>query len=157
METISRKRITMIARKPKNIFVQGAIAASFIGDSIQKHQTQTEIGGHSIFLGQVRADLVDGKKVSAIEYTAYEELALEKMHSIRENIFDKYNLVCMHVYHSLGVVAAGEICLFVFTSSAHRKDAIEACNETVEKIKAELPVWGKELFDDETYQWKENK
>ena len=147
----------MIARKPKNIFVQGAIAASFIGDSIQKHQTQTEIGGHSIFLGQVRADLMDGKKVSAIEYTAYEELALEKMHFIRENIFAKYNLVCMHVYHSLGVVAAGEICLFVFTSSAHRKDAIEACNETVEKIKAELPVWGKELFDDETYQWKENK
>jgi Molybdopterin converting factor, large subunit len=147
----------MTGRKPKNIFVQGAIASSFIADSIQKHQTQTEIGGHSIFLGQVRADLINGKKVLAIEYTAYEDLAMEKMHSIRENIFAKYNLVCMHVYHSLGVVAAGEISLFVFTSSAHRKDAIEACNETVEKIKSELPVWGKELFDDESYQWKENK
>ena len=63
----------------------------------------------------------------------------------------------MHIYHSLGKVAAGEICLFVFTSSAHRKAAIEACNETVERIKAELPVWGKELFADETYQLKENK
>lgn len=157
MEKISHKRITMTGRKPKNIFVQGAIASSFIADSIQKHQTQTEIGGHSIFLGQVRADLINGKKVLAIEYTAYEDLAMEKMHSIRENIFAKYNLVCMHVYHSLGVVAAGEISLFVFTSSAHRKDAIEACNETVEKIKSELPVWGKELFDDESYQWKENK
>lgn len=157
MEKISYKRITMTGRKPKNIFIQGSIAASFIGESIQKHQTQTDIGGHSIFLGQVRADVIDGKKISAIEYTAYEELAMEKMHSIRENIFAKYNLVCMHVYHSLGVVAAGEICLFVFTSSAHRKDAIDACNETVEKIKAELPVWGKELFDDQTYQWKENK
>ena len=52
-------------------------------------------------------------------------------------------------------VAAGEICLFVFTSSAHRKAAIEACNETVERLKAELPIWGKELFADETYQWKE--
>jgi molybdopterin synthase catalytic subunit len=147
----------MTGRKPKNIFVQGAIASSFIANSIQKHQTQTEIEGHSIFLGQVRADLINGKKVLAIEYTAYEDLAMEKMHSIRENIFAKYNLVCMHVYHSLGVVAAGEISLFVFTSSAHRKDAIEACNETVEKIKSELPVWGKELFEDEIYQWKENK
>ena len=56
----------------------------------------------------------------------------------------------------LGKVAAGEISLFVFTSSAHRKAAIDACKETVERIKAELPVWGKELFEDETYQWKEN-
>jgi molybdopterin synthase catalytic subunit len=54
-------------------------------------------------------------------------------------------------------VAAGEICLFVFTSSAHRKPAIDACTETVERIKAELPVWGKELFEDAGYQWKENK
>ena len=157
METTACKTIVMTERKPRNIFVQGPIAASFIGDSIQKHNTKTEIGGHSIFLGQVRADTIDEKKVSAIEYTAYEEMALEKMHSIREEIFAKYPLTCMHVYHSLGKVAAGEICLFVFTSSAHRKAAIDACNETVERIKAELPVWGKELFADETYQWKENK
>lgn len=146
----------MTERKPKNIFVQGAIDTSFIGESIQKHHTKTEIGGHSIFLGQVRADSKEGKKVLAIEYTSYEEMALDKMHSIREAIFAKYDLTCMHVYHSLGKVAIGEICLFVFTSSAHRKAAIEACSETVERIKAELPVWGKELFEDETYQWKEN-
>lgn len=147
----------MTERKPKNIFVQGAIAASFIGESIQKHNTKTEIGGHSIFLGQVRADIINEKKVSLIEYTTYEELALEKMHGIREEIFAKYDLTCMHVYHSLGKVAAGEISLFVFTSSEHRKAAIAACNETVEKIKSELPVWGKEIFDDETYHWKENR
>lgn len=147
----------MTERKFKNIFIHGPIAASFIGDSIQKHSSKTEIGGHSIFLGQVRADMIDEKKVSAIEYTSYEEMALEKMHSIREKIFSKYDLTCMHVYHSLGKVAAGEICLFVFTSSAHRKVAFDACNETVERIKAELPVWGKELFTNETYQWKENK
>ncbi|HEX7904640.1 MAG TPA: molybdenum cofactor biosynthesis protein MoaE [Chitinophagaceae bacterium] len=144
-------------RKPKNIFVQGAIPPSFIADSIQKHSTQTTIGGHSIFLGQVRADMINDKKVASIDYTTYEEMALEKMQEIREGIFEKYDLTCMHVYHSLGNVAAGEISLFVFASAAHRKAAIQACEETVEKIKAELPVWGKELFEDETYQWKENK
>lgn len=147
----------MKERKPKNIFVQGAIAASFIGESIHKHSTQTDIGGHSIFLGQVRTDEINGQMVAGIEYTTYEEMALEKMQEIREAIFAKYDLTCMHVHHSLGKVAAGEICLFVFTSSAHRKPAIEACNETVERIKAELPVWGKEIFENETYQWKENK
>lgn len=147
----------MTERKIKNIFVQGAIAPSFIGDSIQKHQAKTDIGGHSIFLGQVRADTIGDKKVASIEYTAYEEMALEKMHAIREEVIARYQLTCMHVYHSLGIVAAGEICLFVFTSSPHRKAAMEACNELVERIKTELPVWGKELFADETYQWKQNK
>lgn len=137
--------------------MEGAIPSSFIADSIQKHSSKTDIGGHSIFLGQVRADSIDGKKVSAIEYTSYMEMALEKMHEIREAIFAKYPLTCMHVYHSLGRVAAGEICLFVFTSSAHRKPAVDACSETVERIKAELPVWGKEWFEEEGYQWKKNK
>jgi molybdopterin synthase catalytic subunit len=144
------------ARTPKNIFVKWAIAPAFIADSIQKHNSQTDIGGHSIFLGQVRADVIKGKKVVAIEYTAYEEMALKQMHAIREDIFAKYPLTCMHVHHSLGTIAAGEICLFVFTSSKHRKAAIDACEETVERLKAELPIWGKELFEDESYQWKEN-
>jgi molybdopterin synthase catalytic subunit len=157
METGTFKTIIMTEKATKNIFMQGAIAASFIADSIQKHQTKTEIGGHSIFLGQVRADSIDGKKVTAIEYSAYEEMALESMHLIREDVFARYQLTCMHVYHSLGKVPAGEICLFVFTSSPHRKAAIDACNELVERIKAELPVWGRELFADETYQWKQNK
>ncbi len=144
----------MKEKKLKNIFIQGAINPSFIAESIAKHQTKTNIGGHGIFLGQVRADEVERKKVVAIEYTAYEQMALEQMYQIREAIFEKYPLVCMHVYHSLGKVAAGAICLFVFTSSGHRKAAIDACEETVERIKAELPVWGKEIFSDETHQWK---
>lgn len=147
----------MSDRKPKNIFTDGPIPASFIAESIQKHSTQKAIGGHSIFLGQVRADETEKGLVSAIEYTAFEEMALEKMHQIREDIFSKYPLTCMHVHHSLGTVLAGEICLFVFTSSAHRKAAIDACEETVERLKAELPVWGKEIINGDKHQWKVNK
>jgi molybdopterin synthase catalytic subunit len=141
----------------KNIFIEGAISPNLISESIAKHATKTNIGGHSIFLGQIRADEIQGKKVEAIEYTSHVEMALEKMHEIREAIFAKYPLTCMHIYHSLGMVKSGEICLFVFTSSAHRKPAIDACAECVERIKAELPIWGKELFEGEGYQWKENK
>lgn len=143
-------------KKPKNIFTQGAIGAAFIADSIQKHSRKTGIGAHSIFLGQVRADVIEGRPVSAIDYTAYEDMALEKAHAIREDIFQKYPLTCMHVHHSLGTVKAGEISLFVFTSSKHRKAAIAACEEVVERIKKELPVWGREVFEDASYQWKEN-
>ena len=140
----------------KNIFQEGPIAATFIAESIAKHATKTEIGGHNIFLGQVRADAIEDKKVVAIEYTSNVDMALEKMHEIREAIFAKYPLTCMHVYHSLGVIKSGEICLFVFTSSKHRKAAIDACAECVERIKAELPIWGKEIFEGDGYQWKVN-
>jgi len=141
----------------KQIFMEGAIPPAFIADAIAKHTTKLDIGAHSIFLGQVRADQMEGKIVRSIEYTAYTELALEKMQEIREAAFEKYALTCMHVYHSLGTVAAGELCLFVFTSSKHRKMAIDACEEVVERIKQELPVWGKEIFEDETHQWKVNQ
>ena len=141
----------------KKVFINGAISPQFIADSIAKHSTKKEIGAHSIFLGQVRNDVLDGKTVQAIEYTAYEEMADQQFHDIRESAFQKYNLTCMHIYHSLGVVEAGEICLYVFTSSKHRKDATEACSYIVERIKKEVSVWGKELFEDDTYVWKQNK
>ncbi len=146
----------MSDKKIRDIFMEGAISPQFIAESIEKHRTKTNIGGHSIFLGQVRADSINDRLVVAIEYTTYKEMALEKMHQIREDIFSKYNLTCMHVHHSLGKVAAGEICLFVFTSAPHRKAAIDGCEEVVERLKAELPVWGKEILNDAGHQWKVN-
>lgn len=147
----------MAEKKKHNVFVQGAISPAFIADSIAKHSTKKNIGAHDIFLGQVRNDNIDGKTVQAIEYTSYQEMAEEKLCEIREGAFGKFNLTCMHIYHSLGKVNAGEICLFVFVSSAHRADAFEACRWLVEEIKANVPIWGKELFTDETHVWKENK
>jgi molybdopterin synthase catalytic subunit len=140
----------------KNVFIEGAISPSFIAESISKHSTKTDIGGHSIFLGQIRADKNDGREVTAIEYTAYREMAEEKLFEIREETFTKFDITCMHIYHSLGRVAKGEICLFVFTSSKHRKQAIDSCSYLVERIKKEVPIWGKEVFDDLNHSWKHN-
>jgi molybdopterin synthase catalytic subunit len=144
-------------KKPRKVFLEGPISPAFIGDSIAKHSTKKDIGAHSMFLGQVRKDEINGKAVIAIDYSAYEEMAEEKFHEIREDAFAKYALTCLHIYHSLGRVMAGEISLFVFTSSKHRKDAMEACTYIVNRIKDEVPVWGKEILEDESYAWKENK
>lgn len=146
----------MDKKKPKNVFVPGAISSDFIGNSIAKHQSKTGIGAHNIFLGQVRADEIDGKTVAGIEYSAYDEMANTKFHEIREATFAKYELSCMHIYHSKGLVKTGEICLFVFVSSPHRKVVFEALEYVVEEIKAIVPVFGKEIFEDETHQWKVN-
>lgn len=147
----------MIKEKSKKTsFIQGPISAGFIGEAIAKHQSKTTIGAHNIFLGQVRADEIDGKKVVAIEYSAYEEMAEQAFFEIRESAFAQFELTCLHTYHSLGRVNAGEICLFVFVSAPRRKVVYEALEYLVEAIKEKVPVFGKELFEDETYTWKKN-
>ena len=140
----------------KNVFKEGAISSEFIAKSIANHQSKTGIGAHNIFLGQVRADVINDKTVTAIEYTAYEEMANTKFHEIREAAFDRFDLNCMHIYHSLGTVKTGEICLFVFVSSPRRKEVFPAIEFIVEEIKANVPVFGKEIFEDESHQWKVN-
>ncbi len=141
----------------KNIFVQGPISPETIAASIASHSSKTEIGAHSIFLGQIRQDEQVQGSVTAIEYSAYESMALDAATLIREDLFSKYPIKCLHIYHSLGLIKTGEICLFVFVSAAHRQAATAACHEAVERIKAELPVWGKEIFENNETLWKTNR
>lgn len=142
--------------KKKKVFVEGAISPEFIAESIAKHQSKHSIGAHNIFLGQVRADEIGNKIVNAIEYTCYEELADKKLIEIRETAFKKYDLTCMHIYHSLGKVEAGEICFFVFVSSTRRKEVYEATEYIVNRVKEDVPIFGKEIFQDQSHQWKVN-
>ncbi len=146
----------MIEKKKQKVLISGPIKSNFIADSIEKHSKKTNIGAHDIFLGQVRADVIENKIVQAIEYSAYEEMAEDTFYEIREAMFKKYDLICMHIYHSLGKIKVGEICLFVFVSAKHRKDAFDACSEIVEQIKINVPVFGKEVFEDESFVWKKN-
>ena len=143
-------------KRIKKSLVNGAISPDFIANSIAKHQSKTSIGAHDIFLGQVRADEIGGRVVRAIEYTAHETLAEGEIHNIRESAFEKFDIHCLHIYHSLGKVKTGEICFFIFTSSAHRKEAFDACQYLVEEIKSKAPIYGKEIYDDKSFKWKEN-
>ncbi|MFY0598471.1 MAG: molybdenum cofactor biosynthesis protein MoaE [Cyclobacteriaceae bacterium] len=144
-------------KKKKSLFIQGAIPPERISQSIGNHSSKTNIGAHSIFLGQVRADEIDTQTVSAIDYTAYEDMANEAYLEIREEVFSKFDLTCAHVYHSLGKINVGELCFFVFTSSKRRKMAFEACEYFVEAIKERVPIFGKEIFEREGHQWKVNR
>jgi molybdopterin synthase catalytic subunit len=158
--------------KVKDIFVEGPIDPAFIATSIAKHATRKDIGAHEIFLGQVRADQPSTSNLSdavasakadqpatirAIEYTAYRDMALERMTLIREEAFAKWpSMTCLHVHHSLGIIKAGELCFMVFASAPHRKAAREAVAWVVDRIKAELPIFGKEIVEGGGYVWKTN-
>ena len=156
MENSPAETGNIIRKSPKKVFVEGPISSEKIAQSIEKHSTMHEIGAHSIFLGQVRADSIDNRKVTAIEYSCYPAMAEQVFNDLREETFTNFQLSCMHIYHSLGLVPAGGISLFVFTSSKHRHVAQEACRYVVEAIKSRVPVWGKEIFDDASHNWKQN-
>jgi molybdopterin synthase catalytic subunit len=138
------------------VFVQGAISMDFIANIIQQHSRNTLTGAHSIFLGQVRSDETQGTRVQAVDYTTHTAVAMEQFHRIHASVMTKYPLFSLQVFHSTGRVAAGEICFFVLAASMHRKEAIMACNETVERVKAEMAIWGRLLLEDDRVEWKEN-
>jgi molybdopterin synthase catalytic subunit len=140
-------------KKEKTYFVEGCIPADFVAEEIRKHSHKKGIGAHAFFLGQVRADLIDGKEVKEIEYSAYKEMADPEFSRIREDAFAKYSLSCLHIYHSLGPVKAGEISLFVMVSGKHRKDCFTSLEEIVDEIKLKVPVWKKEIFEDGNIHW----
>lgn len=149
--------------KQRDIFTEGPIDPVFIAESIAKHATRTDIGAHEIFLGQVRADMADGTggrssaPTTAIEYTAYRDMANEQMTSIREEAFARWPITCLHVHHSQGVIKAGELCFFVFASSGHRQVAREAVAFVTDEVKKRLPIFGKEILGDGEHLWKKNR
>ena len=140
----------------KSYFIQGPIKPQFIAEQIAKHNTKHNIGAHSIFLGQVRADEVDNKKVTGIEYSNYEDMADKEITKIRESAFAKWPLSCLHIYHSNGPVKTGEISLFIFVSAGHRTECLAAVHQIVEDIKHMVPIWKKEIMEDGSVRWAEH-
>jgi len=141
----------------KNILINGPVSASMITEAISRVGALTAAGGHSVFIGQVRADDIAGKKVVAIEYTSYESMVLSEAEKINNKILSTYiDVRSVEILHSSGIVKAGEISLFVIVSAGHRQQAIEACRHTVEMIKERFPVWKKEILEDNSTGWREN-
>ncbi len=157
MNLLKTKKQQRMPDSEKQIyFIEGEISPMLIAETIEKQNSDFNIGAHSMFIGQVRNDCINEKEVAAIDYSCYESMAADVLEQLIAGINNQFQLSCVKVYHSLGRVAAGKICLFVFVASKHRRNAIDGCSELVERIKKELPVWGKEIFEDENYEWKKN-
>jgi len=135
--------------------IDGPITAKVISDFVEKMAERSDTGGHSIFLGQVRSDNVNNKAVKAIDYSAYEGMVKVEAEKIKDEIISEFGEVkSIEILHSTGIVKAGEISLFVLVSASHRQHATQACSKAVELIKEKLPVWKREVYEDNTHYWK---
>ncbi len=141
----------------KEYLIHGPIKSNTVAKYIDLQEKDQSLGAHSIFLGQVRNDIIGEKEVFKIEYSAYEEMVGKEMQNIENIILNKYKDVRkIHILHSTGDVKAGENSLFVMISGGHRIETRTACSETVDLIKEKVPVWKKEVFKDESYKWGKN-
>ncbi|XP_065910004.1 molybdopterin synthase catalytic subunit-like [Dysidea avara] len=118
--------------------------------------SDTSIGATSIFIGTTR-DNFEGKKVLQLEYEAYEPQTLSEMKKICAAIRDKWVIHGIAMLHRTGNVPVGEASVIIAISSKHRKESLEAVEFAINTLKATVPIWKKEVYEDGKTEWKQNK
>lgn len=119
--------------------VEGAIGPR-AGD--QRAAVGDGVGAHVVFEGIVRGD-EGGKKIAGLEYQAYEPMAGKQLKLLAEEIVRKHGLIELEVRHSRGMVRVGEVSFRLMVRSAHRKEALAAMDEFIDRMKKDVPIWKK--------------
>lgn len=113
-----------------------------------------ECGGVGIFVGTVR-NHHQGKAVKALKYTAYKPVAEKMIRQIEREIQLQYGVPYVRVVHRVGALDIGGIAIIAIAYAAHRREAFQACEEAVERVKHEVPVWKEEFYVDGSSQFVE--
>ncbi|WP_062133019.1 molybdenum cofactor biosynthesis protein MoaE [Demequina aestuarii] len=108
-------------------------------------------GAIAAFIGQVRDHdpSVDGE-VTHLEYSAHPDAPAVLARLARESCSGDTTVA---VSHRIGLLAVGEAAIIAAAASPHRADAFDTCRALVERVKAELPVWKREILADGSHTW----
>jgi molybdopterin synthase catalytic subunit len=106
----------------------------------------TADGALAAFVGVVR-DHNQGRRVSFLEYEAYEPLALRALHRIVDEARDAWPGTRLGVQHRIGRIELAEASVIIVAASAHRADAFAACRYAIERVKQIVPIWKHEHFE----------
>jgi molybdopterin synthase catalytic subunit len=104
-------------------------------------------GALCLFVGVVRNEN-GGRKVLRLEYEAYEEMALPLMQEIAGETHRRFPVTLVRLVHRLGSLEIGEASVAVAAASPHRAEAFAACRFAIDTLKAQVPIWKKELYAD---------
>ena len=123
-------------------------------DSFDPIQSFPECGGVNIFIGTVR-NHHEGKAVKALKYTSYTPVAEKMIRQIEQEVKDKHQVSYVRVVHRIGYLDVSETAIIAIAYAAHRREAFAACEEAVERVKHEVPIWKEEFFMDGSSQYVE--
>ena len=104
------------------------------------------------FEGTVR-DHNEGASISAIEYDAYPEMALEVLGRIRDEVEARFPGCRLALAHRTGLLELGEASVVVACGAPHRREAFAACRLAMDRIKESLPIWKHERTTDGDERW----
>jgi molybdopterin synthase catalytic subunit len=124
------------------------IEASAITAEVQR----AGIGATVLFLGTVR-DVNDGRRVTGMEYTAYEAMAARELDAIGGEAVRRFGTDDLVVEHRLGALDVGEVSVAIAVAHAHRASAFEAARFVIEELKRRVPIWKLEHYVDGTREW----
>ncbi|KAI6182421.1 Molybdopterin converting factor, subunit 2 [Aphelenchoides bicaudatus] len=125
-------------------------------DKLCSFVTSPKCGGISVFIGTTR-ETFEEKTVKLLEYECYEEMALTEMRKLCHEARQQFpNVGRIAICHRIGNVPVCEKSVVIATSSPHRLDAIQATQLLIDRLKATVPIWKKEVYNDNQSAWKEN-
>ena len=115
-------------------------------------QVKSDAAGAVVtFSGDVR-NHDQGRAVTSLNYEVHPS-AQAVMEKITNEVAAKHKVINVAVAHRYGAIPIGESAFVVAVAAAHRGAAFAACNELVERVKAELPIWKFQEFSDGTTEW----
>ena len=100
-------------------------------------------GAVCTFIGVVR-DHADGHAVTDMDYEAYPSMAEAEMERIAREAVERFGVTAVAAVHRLGRLSVGDASVVVSVSAHHRAEAFDACQHTMDTLKAEVPIWKKE-------------
>jgi molybdopterin synthase catalytic subunit len=103
-------------------------------------------GAVASFIGLVR-DHNQGRRVSFLEYEAYEPLAVRALNLIVDESRSSWPTARLAVHHRIGRLDIGEASIIIAAASPHRGEAFAACRYTIERVKQIVPIWKHEHFE----------
>jgi len=130
-----------------------ALPLDVVGLLAQAHHPAA--GAVVLFSGEVR-NHNDGQGVDYLEYEAHEVMAAKMIKTILDDAQSKWPLNIAVAQHRTGKVAIGETAVIVITASPHRKEAYDANQYIIHRIKHEALIWKCEYFTDGTRKWGGN-
>ena len=109
-------------------------------------QSTTADGAITSFVGLVR-EQNQGRRVSFLEYEAYEPLAIRALQLIVDEAREQWADTRVGVHHRIGRLELGEASIIIVAASPHRAHAFSACRYTIERVKQIVPIWKHEHFE----------
>ena len=122
-------------------------AAEISADAMHRLVDDPAAGAVSLFLGVVRDNNL-GRDVQYLEYDAYPDMAVAVMRRIEAEMRERFDIIHVAMHHRTGRLEIGEASVAVAVSSAHRADGIQACHYGIDRLKAVVPIWKKEVWTD---------